>query len=57
MNNISHMQPKVMIIYRVFGNGGFGANLLQVLIGCRMATKDIHVLLIFLKIMVYDTIL
>ena len=48
---------QVMIIYRLFGNGGFGANLFPVLIGCRMATKDIHILLLFLKILVYDTIL
>ena len=46
-----------MIIFNKFGNGGFGANLLPVLIGCRMATKDIHILLIFLKILIYDTIL
>ena len=46
-----------MIFFRLFGNGGFGANLLPVLIGCRLATKDIHILLLFLKILVYDTIL
>ena len=48
---------QVMIIYRLFDNGGFGANLLPVLISCRMATKDIHILLLFLKILVYDTVL
>ena len=46
-----------MIIYNYFGNGGFGANLLPVLIVSRMTTEYFQMLLICLNILIYDTIM